>query len=436
MVQSPDSPVNNPSSPSADPQVALNDLIPVAEYAARNQTAVLVILFTDLKGSTELAEEQGEDFATELRRKHDELLRPIFERDGRGQLIKTIGDSLMYVFAKPSEAVARSIEVQRKLREYNMTRPAKEHLNVRIGMHMGQVLVQKDVDIDVFGRHVNRAARVESLADAGQILVTHSVYDSARGWLTGDVVSWHDHEEYHLKGIAEPTRIVEACSNGIKPKRPKGRRACKSRHWMFTTAAVIALAMLGAYFFIPWTRPLPKIDVSVRRGDSTVLAIAKSAPLTSGDEIRVRGEFHKPVFAAILFLDEHGNVEILKTSGDKQVTSLTIPEDIDGWVRVKGSAGTEMLVALEGTKPILNPPEVLMNKKWLLPKTPTTDETWWVSPDSIKIAHQGQTVTEKGLEVNEVQHHETHDLRFQIDELRRILKDQSYRFQAVAYPHR
>ena len=436
MAQSPDSPENNQASLRTDPQVTLNDLIPVAEYAARNQTAVLVILFTDLKGSTELAEDHGEDFATELRRKHDELLRPVFERDGRGQLIKTIGDSLMYVFAKPSEAVARSIEVQRKLREYNMTRPANEHLNVRIGMHMGQVLVQKDVDIDVFGRHVNRAARVESLAEAGQILVTHAIYDSARGWLTGDVVSWHDHEEYLLKGIAEPTRIVEACSNGVKPRRPKGRRACKSRHWMYTTAAVIVLAMLGAYFLVPWTRPLPTIEVSVRRGDSSVLGIAKSAPLTSGDEIRVRAEFHRPVFAAIMFVDEQGNVEILPTSGDKQVTSLTIPEDIDGWVLVKGSAGTEMLVALEGSKPILNPPEVLMKQKWLLSKTPTTDETWWVSPDGIKISHQGEIVEDRGLDVSKVKHHETHDLRFQIDELRRILKDQSYRFQAVAYPHR
>ena len=137
-----------------------------------------------------------------------------------------------------------------------------------------------------------------------------------------------------------------------------------------------------------------------------------------------------------MFVDEQGNVEILTTSGDKQVTSLTIPEDIDGWVLVKGSAGTEMLVALEGSKPILNPPEVLMKQKWLLSKTPTTDETWWVSPDGIKISHQGEIVEDRGLDVSKVKHHETHDLRFQIDELRRILKDQSYRFQAVAYPHR
>ncbi len=61
---------------------------------------MLVVLFTDIKGSTQLTEIHGETFSRDLRHKHDEMLRKTFERDNSGRLIKTIGDSLMYVFAK------------------------------------------------------------------------------------------------------------------------------------------------------------------------------------------------------------------------------------------------------------------------------------------------------------------------------------------------
>jgi len=48
---------------------------------------------------------------------------------------------------------------------------------------MGQVAVENQTQLDLFGRHVNRASRVEGIADAGQIYLTYPVFDSARGWL-------------------------------------------------------------------------------------------------------------------------------------------------------------------------------------------------------------------------------------------------------------
>lgn len=429
MVQSTHSPENNPAFSVADSHITPDDLIPVAAYARQNQTAVLVVLFTDIKGSTELTEFHGEEFARKLRHTHDELLRSVFERDNGGQLIKKIGDSLMYVFAKPSDAVARALEAQSKLHDYNSARPNEPSLTIRIGMHMGQVLVEKDVDIDVFGRHVNRAARVESLADGGQVLTTHAVYDSARGWLAGDLVSWHDHGDYLLKGISEPTRIVEACAEGVKPRRPPGRRISGSSPWMFATTTVILLAMLFSTSLMYRTPPSPTIEVSVRRSESLVLPLAKTAPLSSGDEIQVRAEFHRPVFGAIMLVDEDGVIEMLTTSGDKRVSSLTFPSDFDSWVKVSGGKGTEMLIALESAKPIVKTPEVLTQHKWELPQTPTSKETWWITPDGVKIAHDGQTVVDRGL--SEVQHHETHDLRLQVDKLRHVLKDQSFRTRHI-----
>jgi hypothetical protein len=303
-------------------------------------------------------------------------------------------------------------------------------------MHMGQVLVEKDVDMDVFGRHVNRAARVESLADGGQILVSHSVYDSARGWISTDVASWHDHGEYLLKGIPESTRIVEVCPKGVLPRRPPGTRVATSRIWPWlVTAAVVLLGFVWMMSPTGVTEklPLPTIDVKVRRGDGMVLLLKDASPVVTGDELRIRAGFHKPVYAAILQVDENGTAEIVKSSGNHRVSVLEYPEDVEEWVAVEGGKGAEMLIALESTQPITRPPEVFEKRKWKLPESYANDETLWISPTGIQTERQSQKVASRGL--GQVTKHKSHDLHSLVDQLRQSLADQSYRFHAVVYPH-
>lgn len=417
-------------------RITPDDLVPVAEYAERHQTAVLVVLFTDIKGSTQLTEIHGETFSRDLRHKHDAMLRKTFERDNSGRLIKTIGDSLMYVFAKPSDAVARSLEAQQQLHDYNANHPDEPALLVRIGMHMGQVLVEKDVDMDVFGRHVNRAARVESLADGGQILVSHSVYDSARGWISTDMASWHDHGEYLLKGIPESTRIVEVCPKGALPRRPSGTRVSTSRIWPWLVTAAVVL--LGVVWMMSPTGvteklPLPMIEVKVRRGEAMIMSLKDATPVVTGDELRIRAAFPKPVYAAILQVDENGTAEIVKSSGNDRVSVLEFPEGAEHWVEVAGGKGAEMLIALESTKPITKPPDLFEKRKWKLPESGASDETLWISPTEIQTERQGQKIASRGL--GSINKHETHDLHSLVDQLRQSLADQSYRFHAVVYPH-
>ena len=229
------------------------EIEPIDQFRREHKTAVLVVMFTDLKGSTELAEERGELHSQEIRKQHDRMLREIVERDGYGSVIKTIGDSLMCVFAEPSTAVQRAVEIQQLLHDYNRQHADEADMGVRIGIHMGQVTVEDSLRFDVFGRHVNRAARVEGLADAGQILTTLPVYDSARGWLAEQHVLWHDHGDYHLKGIDEPVRVYEVCpSCNQHPRPPKGQRFSRRvdrRFWFLAICALIAIPWIAVSLY-------------------------------------------------------------------------------------------------------------------------------------------------------------------------------------------
>lgn len=194
-------------------------------FRQSRNTSVLTIMFTDIQGFTRLTEEKGDGFSNEMRRAHDGILVPIIEREGAGRVIKHIGDAVMAVFSEPSTAVARSLEIQESLRQYNAAHPGQPPLLVRIGLHMGQVTVEDKMSLDVFGRHVNRASRVEGLAEGGHIYLTYSVFDSAKGWLAGrpQEAAWVSHGHYQVKGIDEPLEIFEAYRpGGVKPQAPKG----------------------------------------------------------------------------------------------------------------------------------------------------------------------------------------------------------------------
>ena len=132
-------------------------------------------------------------------------------------------------------------------------------LKIRIGLHLGQVLVEGGLHRDVFGRHVNRAARVMGLASGGQVLMTHPVYDSARGWLEQSHLQWRDHGDYLLKGIPEATRIVEVCDRDIEPRRPRGAPAAKPRRpaWLWGAVGLLLLAACRTVRPPPAALPCP-----------------------------------------------------------------------------------------------------------------------------------------------------------------------------------
>jgi class 3 adenylate cyclase len=187
----------------------------VAQPAVRAQnTAVRVVLFSDMKGSAalkeDLAERWDEGAFQRLRRQHDELLTEIITRDAAGEIIKSTGDGFLATFLKPSVAVERALEIQERLRGHSQIR-------VRIGMDMGEVQVESlgGATLDVFGRHVDWAARVMGMADGGHICVTRPIYTDAFSWITKSRVAWKEHGFYRLKPADPPLEVFEPYNANI-----------------------------------------------------------------------------------------------------------------------------------------------------------------------------------------------------------------------------
>lgn len=289
---------------TADKQIPLtqSELQAIDQFRRQKSTAVLTILFTDIKGFTRITEEHGEAYSNKLRKHHDEVVAPVIEREGGGRVIKHIGDAVMAVFSEPSTAVARALEVQEKLAAFNRGHPELEDISVRMGLHCGQVTTEDDVNADVFGRHVNRAARVEALADGGQVLVTYTVFDSARGWLNekSDMpVAWEKHGRYALKGIPEPVEIFEAYdAKATKPKAPAGAMRAKSS-LAVAAGAVLALAALlaaGTYAWLNLSFSKPEVSFIDYNSDE--------GKLEDGRPLHLDGERGQHVRNALVPLEE------------------------------------------------------------------------------------------------------------------------------------
>lgn len=101
--------------------------------------------------------------------------------DSRGRIVSTAGDSLLAEFASVVQAVDCAVRIQRELAERNATLAAERQMQLRIGINLGDVMVEND---DLYGDGVNIAARLQALADPGGILISGTVFDQVKDKLT------------------------------------------------------------------------------------------------------------------------------------------------------------------------------------------------------------------------------------------------------------
>jgi TolB-like protein/class 3 adenylate cyclase len=118
----------------------------------------------------------------------------------RGRIFNTAGDSLVADFASAVDAVQCAVEVQDAIAKENADRPAAEQMRFRIGIHVGDIMVQGD---NLFGDAVNIAARLEALAEPGGICVSGVVQDQIGTKLSVEFVEL-GHQQ--VKNIAQPVR--------------------------------------------------------------------------------------------------------------------------------------------------------------------------------------------------------------------------------------
>lgn len=236
----------------------------VENYRRERRTSILAILFTDIVGSTKATELLGEETYARLRHAHDELFIGIMRKDEAGTVVKQIGDSFLCVFAEPSVAVERAVEFQRMVAQHRARLTAGSYtLQVRIGIHLGQVALENTLQPDVFGGHVNRAARIEAMATAGLVLTSRSVHENAIGWLRkegGTSIAHRAYGKARLKGIGDPVELFGFYPNELP--QPQVPATFRKQAWS-RASAVIAVLLLAATGVIWFGRSSPEVPKTV-----------------------------------------------------------------------------------------------------------------------------------------------------------------------------
>jgi adenylate cyclase len=182
----------------------------------RQNRKLAAILHADVAGFSRL---MGEDEAGthrvlgELRRAVDPLIASY-----GGRIVGTAGDSLLADFPSVVEALNCAIEIQLASRTINDPIPPDRRLELRIGVNLGDVIVDGG---DIFGDGVNIAARLQALAQPGTVCISHTVYEQVRNKLDLD---YHPLGSHRVKNIAEPVRayaVGVSAVPGRARKRPR-----------------------------------------------------------------------------------------------------------------------------------------------------------------------------------------------------------------------
>jgi class 3 adenylate cyclase len=154
------------------------------------------ILAADVKGYSRL---MGEDEEATLHtlHAHRHVTDALIEQY-QGRIVNTAGDSILAEFASVVDAVRCAVDIQRELKSHNTTLPASRQMEFRIGVNLGDVMVDGE---QIYGDGVNIAARLEALADPGGICISGTVYEQIENKLS---LQYENLGEQTVKNIARP----------------------------------------------------------------------------------------------------------------------------------------------------------------------------------------------------------------------------------------
>ena len=208
------------------------------------QRKLAAIMFTDMVGYSALAQ-KNEALALKLLDEHRQLLRPLF-RQHNGTEIKTIGDAFLVEFTSALDAVHCAAEIQKNLREHNASSGETTKTQLRIGLHLGDVVYRED---DVLGDGVNIASRIEPLAKPGGICLSQQIYDQVHNKFTAAFIKIG---AVDLKNIRAPVNVYRLVLPGEKERWPISNQLAFRLRQKKTRAAVAAALVFLVVGAIVW----------------------------------------------------------------------------------------------------------------------------------------------------------------------------------------
>ena len=207
----------------------------------------------------------GEDEERALRtlQGHRRLIDGLIADHG-GRIVGTAGDSVLAEFGSSVAAVRCAVEIQESLATRNDSLPAPERMQFRIGINLGDVIVD---GADILGDGVNVASRLEGIADPGGICIASSVFDQISGKLN---LGFEDIGERSLKNIGRPVRAYRLHRAGA----PQPRGGTSNRNAVAVVAAAVVVAIAAGVFYM-----IGKSDRGSASPPAEVASTAATAPL-------------------------------------------------------------------------------------------------------------------------------------------------------------
>ncbi len=232
-------------------------------HLKRRLTAVLL---ADVVGYSRLMSADEEGTHLRLAGYVQSLIDPAVAKH-RGRLIRSMGDGMLVEFDSALDAVRCGIDIQRGLTARELE-PPERRIQLRIGINTGDVIVDER---DIYGNSINIAARLEGLAEPGQIYVTRGVRDQLLGYPN---LSFEDKGERRVKNIDRPIRVYRVDDEAeARPKSASRGLAALGHRWLQAAlplksraisligavALLAVLAILGMAAPTVWlnNRPLP-----------------------------------------------------------------------------------------------------------------------------------------------------------------------------------
>ncbi len=211
---------------------------------AHEQRKLAAIMFTDMVGYSALAQ-RNEARAIELLEEHRKVVRGVLPRH-QGREVKTTGDGFLIEFPSALAAVSAAVDIQKAMHERNEAVPDERKVNIRVGIHVGDVVMREG---DIHGDGVNIAARLEPLAAPGGICISSAVWELVRNKMDYPLALLGPAE---LKNIELPVvvhRVVMPWESATQPALPSRPRH-SGKAPALGIVALLALLGIAAYWWL------------------------------------------------------------------------------------------------------------------------------------------------------------------------------------------
>jgi len=212
------------------------------------------ILSADVKGYSRL---MGEDDEATVRTitAYREVITEVVQKH-KGRVVDSPGDNILAEFASVIDAVRSAVEIQQELEAKNAELPDERKMEFRIGVNLGDVIHEQE---RIYGDGVNVAARIESLAEAGGICVSGTVFDQIESKLP---LGYEFLGEQSVKNISKPVRIYKALMDPEAVGKVIGEERLEPKRGQRIALVVVTALLLIVGGLLIWRTAFPPVQVA------------------------------------------------------------------------------------------------------------------------------------------------------------------------------